>query len=469
MKSCLLLGVISVIATLSANSAVGQQSYTPEQAISTVYSSMRNTLGFGDTANSSVWLSLSTVGSFVDANDVSQINDLANFCPEPLPVIQSYSRARKMDQIYENVLNGLTGPVRDHSAEYTLARAFLRNAEGNGSSDEYEQYGAYESQYNSTFSEYLRSTDDSERRDKLNEIQAIERDWLLFGYRAEVDEALDVINSENALFGAILQGQRRRVLNAYRAGGLAPSDVPGAFKSPASEISPPVDRWPGSAWTEFSFDHTIVDRDYNATSSSEQGFGGLSLGFVTVGVSSGGGNSTVSDVTTISQFSYSYELARVQIRRPWLDARVFFEPTAWTWKDNTSTSEFPLVANSTTPQGRPVASAVNLYDNFRVDCPLLPLELIIARNRTLTATVSKESYSRITTSGSSGGGGGLFGIFGGKKKRWSTTKIDETDDTVTFSINAPEIAVIGVISEILPLLPEPNRADNWPDDAWLPE
>ncbi len=85
-----------------------------------------------------------------------------------------------------------------------------------------------------------------------------------------------------------------------------------------------------------------------------------------------------------------------------------------------------------------------MYNNATIDCSMLPLDLIIARKRSLVATVSKSDYALIETSGSSGGGGSLFGIFGGGGKRsWSTKNISENGNDVTFKVESSGIAVIG--------------------------
>lgn len=442
--------------------------YTPEQVISTFYQSMRSILGFENDSNSSIWLSLSLVGSFVDANDQSQVNDLANFCPDPTPVLVSYARIRKLDDIYQKLLNSLTGPKRDHSKAYEDAQKFLRGSSGMGG-QEYTTYFTYYDKYNAAFAEYLLSNDASVRAQKLDAIARIERDWLTFGYRAEVEKMFEIIDNENFTYGDIEQQRRRRILLAYRAAGLSASDKPGAEKSPASELSLPPGQWANAAWTSVKFSQGDTEMTYSAEQSARQGFGGLSLGFVQIVGTAGGGNSSESRVNKVSNFEYSYEVARISIRRPWLDTDVLFEPQGWTWQVSQNTSIYPLVSSGADANGAPTSPSAKIYDNTAIDCPLYPLELVIARNRSLTATVSKDSYESITSSGSSGGGGGLFGLFGGSRKTWTTTKISETSSDVTFRIDAPTIAVVGMISQFVPKLPTPNTSDVWPDNAWLPQ
>lgn len=76
--------------------------------------------------------------------------------------------------------------------------------------------------------------------------------------------------------------------------------------------------------------------------------------------------------------------------------------------------------------GLPQASASPTYNNFQVNCALLPVEAVIARNRKIVATVSKTDYEEVRKSGSAGGGGALFGIFGGGgNQSWSTKTISD--------------------------------------------
>jgi hypothetical protein len=449
------------------------QTYTPEQAVSVFYESMRDKLGFNAAgASSKYWLSLSLVGSIVDPTDLSQVNDLANFCPDTSPVLQTYTRARKLDMIYEKLLNSLSGPLRPEPQEVKDAYARLRTAATPPQETaEYSSWKTYQKSYNTKFAELFTSKTAVERSTKQIELAQIDRDWKVLGYKSHVAQAWDVINSHDVKYGALRQENRRDVLGHYRTGGLAPTDIPGAFKAPASELSPPVDKWADAgSWTGFTYTSKQTSSQFNQSTSNARGFGGLSLGFVTIVGGGGSTNSSTSKVSSVSEFNYTFQLKRVSIRRPWLDTEVFFEPKGWTWKKSPNTSKFPHVAVDPDAAGKPQSPPENVYDNVSVGCSVLPIELIIAENRSLTATVSKQDYDEQIASGSVSGGGGLFGIFGGRGgKDWSTTKISESGNSVTFKMDAPGIAVIGIISETLPELPEPNLEDKWPADAWLPK
>ncbi|MES0179659.1 hypothetical protein NKJ86_13805 [Mesorhizobium sp. M0025] len=439
--------------------------YTPQQTMTVFYEALRNIIN--PNLPSNMWLSLSMVGAVAEADDPSIVNDLANFCPEPSPLITSFARVRHLDSIYLSILKDLTGPLRPETPEYVAAKDFLFK---NGAlTPEFTSYQKLGQDYAAAFSAYLQETDPNKRSLLLQKATAAEQNWMLAGYRGEVDGALFAIEAGETRFGPVKLGQRNRVLQWYKSSGRAPSDVAGAYLAPASDLSPAVSAWNNdTGWVSVSYSSHDVEAHLSQSNSRNNAFGGLSLGFVTLAGSGGGGNGNVSKVSQVNDFAYSFEVKRVLIRRPWLDTEVFFEPRDWTWKKSGNTTDFPHVSGGVDADGVPSKPTSTTYDNAQIDCPMLPLELIIARKRSLVATVSKSDYQQITTGGSSGGGGSLFGIFGGGGSRsWSTTTVNETSNDVTFKVDSPSIAVIGLISEVVPKLPDPNLGDTWPDKAWL--
>lgn len=445
----------------------------PLKAVSTFYDAQRLVLGFDnpDDAKSKHWLSLSIVGAIATEDDPASINDLANFCPSETANIQSYARARKLDRIYEKILGSMTGPSRPDSQEYKDAKALLQNPDGSYT-DLFKTYSDKAKAYYDAEIDFKFAETAAARARAQIDLETAERDWKVAGSKVEVDAALFILRKLDDFFGDALNEERLVILERYRAKGLDfdNGDEIGAYKSPRSEVSPKVENWAtGADWVSVSFSDETVTTNYNATNTSKRKMGFGSIGFLQVGISKNSGNSTESRTTDVKSFSYSFKIARVTIRRPWLDSEVFYRPLGWTWKVAENTKDYPRVSSGPDGNGVPRASEKNIYDNVAIDCTLLPTEMVIAKDRTIVATVSKETYDEINTAGSSGGGGGLFGIFGGKKRTWTTTVINTTDNDVTFQVTAPAVAVVGMISEKLPLLPEPNVDDKWPDDAWLEE
>jgi hypothetical protein len=458
---------LGILSAASSPGPLYSEPYTPEQAISVFHQAIRNAID--PSMSNKFWLSLSLIGAVAESSDLSIVNDLANFCPERTPVIDSFTRVRRLDAIYEKVLAGLTGPLRPETAEYRAARDYLFNPQTKLDTPEYAAYEAHSDAFAEALSNYFAEKDTAKKvllQRKVN--KAVDK-WSISGYRGEVEAAMWQVELGETKFGLVKNGRRARILKAFRNAGLKPSDVDGAYRAPLSELSPPVDTWSNdTGWATFSYSSQQIDSSYDGSYSQSRGFGGLSLGFINLVASGGGGDSNEHSVREVKEFSYGFDLKRVQIRRPWFDGDVFFEPQSWTWKKNANTTTFPRVAEGLDENGQPKEPVSAVYDNQSIGCPLLPLDLIIARKRTLTATVSKADYQKIVESGSVSGGGSLFGIFGGGGSRsWTTTKIRETETDVTFKVEAPSIAVIGVISEVVPTLPSPNVADTWPPEAWI--
>jgi hypothetical protein len=459
--------------TFSCTCVYGQAAgpYTPDQAISVLYEELRDLLGFNRAdASKNLWLSLSMVGSLVDKDDKYQVNDLANFCPTTDPVVLTYGRLRKLDRIYDKINKSLTGPLRPPTNEEKKATAIIQNPDGNPS-DKWTQYDQAQTKFDAAFSKFLVATDPTARASALIEVNKARQNWQLFGHRDEIDGAMAILDAAETRFSAPMIRKRTVVLQHYLDNGLGPSDAPGAALSPASQFSPTVDKWDdGAGWVGVKYSNVQTSSQFNSSTSSSRGFGGLNLGFVTIAGAGGGGSGTTSKVTKVYNFNYQFEIKRVTIRRPWFFPEVFWDAAAWTWIKKDNTPAYPHVAVPITETGKPVQSTVATYDNTDIGCAMVPTELIIARNRSVTATMDATDYKEVVNSGSSGVGGGLFGIIGGGGQRtWSNTTITNNGNTVTFKLDAPGIGVIGLISETIPKLPDPNLADKWPTDAWIPQ
>lgn len=450
--------------------AQGAGPYTPEQVYFLLHDAVRDAFGVSvDDPLQPVWVSLSTVGSVVDPADKAQVNLLANFCPPATPVLAAYGLEPKLDLIYENVINGIVGPKRQFSDDYKTARAYLVSAGEDSAA--VKKYGEHQKNYVAAWLDFVYAKDAPTRHlASIAKQQALEA-WRSLGFRYEVDRARSITEAEESRAGEIRQQRRRTVLADYRDLSFqGTNDVVGAFKSPVSGVSPPVSNWQDQdGWVHVSYSAESRINRYTLERSAQSGFGGLSLGFLTIGASGGGGATTETKLNRVYNLSYDLELKRVAITRPWLDATVFFQPYDWTWRKVGNTPIFPHVAVERAAEGRPIPSPAGVYDNHLVACSLLPLELIIARKRTITATVSKADYQKMESSSSVGGAVGLFGIFGGVGQSSSSMlKINEDAENVTFMIDSQGLSVIGLISQFLPLAPQPNALESWPANAWLP-
>ncbi len=229
----------SLIAIVSFGASAQAQTYNPTQVMAVFRQAIQDVVHPNPPGNS--WFSLTMVGAVAEPEDPTIVNDLANFCPEPGPLITSFRRVRQLDRIYQAILEGTIGPVRSPTPEYTEARQFLfRDGD---LSPEYKAYNAAGQNYADALTAYHSETDLKKRTSLLQKVVAADQQWMLSGYRGEVDAAFLQIAAGETKFGPVKIGQRSRVLQWYKAKGLSPTDTAGAYKSPASELSPPVASW----------------------------------------------------------------------------------------------------------------------------------------------------------------------------------------------------------------------------------
>jgi len=449
----------------ASNSFSQQGALTPAQVYEVMHSAIRETFGINDQdPTADVWLSI------VPPGDFAQVNDLANFCPSTKPVIDTFARQPKLDAIYEKVIKSLASPQKAYSPAYFKAKAVI--FKDGHSTPEYQKYLSKSHEHTKAVKALVEAKGSAERSQAAQDLREADQAWVTEGYKAEIEAALATMATEEYRTGIARQVRRIAQFDTAETLGIAGTDeIDGAFVAPQSKFSPSADTWAAStAWVTVSYDSTQIEKRYSKEESDSRGFGGLSLGFLNL-VGSGGDKGKVEHkIDNVYKLSYSYEVMRATIRRGWLDSPVFFEPFDWTWKKNTNTKVFPYVSVARDAKSfQPMPSLVNMYDNKVVACAMMPVEVVVARNRKITATVSKDDYTLIEQSGHRQGGATLFGIIGGGgSKDWSSVKTSEDGNTVTFTVASDGIAVIGLISQILPPVPQPNSAEKWPGEAWLP-
>jgi hypothetical protein len=198
------------------------------------------------------------------------------------------------------------------------------------------------------------------------------------------------------------------------------------------------------SWMTFTFNskevHTID------TSLNKSWGGGTSAGF---GLWSWGGDykrdtTDTYNESTIDTFALSVELARIPIRRTWMDAEVFTS-RSWNFPDDTSQAE-ALSDGKNPPTGTMTS---------------FPTALIVARNLKLRTDMSKEknSYSLEQINGSYRAGWGPFSL----KGNYSKTATRQTHDFSASGsgIECTGMQIIGYVCQTLPKCPNPDETLNW--------
>ena len=202
----------------------------------------------------------------------------------------------------------------------------------------------------------------------------------------------------------------------------------------------------GAGWMEFSFRH---DEVHKVDTSKKESFGGGTSG--SYGLFSWGGKMQRDSTDTYSRadtenFGLKVELAKIPLRRTWMDAGIF-SSRAWRFDAQMYPESEHLSDGGNPPNGTMVA---------------YPSALLVARNLELNMDMTSETntYSFEKITGSARGGWGPFSIKGNYSKE--TTK--QTHDYVSDhkGIKAPGMQIIGFVCQVLPKCPNPDDELNWP-------
>jgi hypothetical protein len=473
------LFAVMVLSLSDISAAQGPGPYNPDEVYALFTAGVHQALQVPVDGDPPYWFSMSTVGVVIGPKDVAAANNIANFYPTATPgLVVDYSR--KLDVLYDNIINSMAFPNQNFPQEYFDARRVLYECNPDGSF-KFDDDGdplptisnkSYEKHLREIrFAEYqLKTSADPEVKFNAQELKNA-AEAKLVPIRGPIEGALDVTTKAEFKIGATTNARRRRVLKAYRDSLVNGTDVVTgeAYSSPPSLLSPaPTDWNDDDGWSTSSFAAGHTESTYTKHTSRINACGGFNLGFISFGGHGGQEKSEEKSFNKVSNFSYQFEVKRVLVDRPWLDADVFDSPGRWTWLKKANTTAFPYTAVSRNSAGAPVDSN-GKYDNTNVALALLPVQLIIARNMQATATCSTSEWTLIQNRYGGGGAASLFGIFAiGGSGDASDLSHTTTGDITTFTIKSKGTTVIGVISRILPLNPHPSPGDQYAPNAMLP-
>ena len=204
----------------------------------------------------------------------------------------------------------------------------------------------------------------------------------------------------------------------------------------------------GSAWLNFTFGHKEV---HEVDKSKKESFGGGgSIGFGLWSFGAGYNRSTIDTYSRaeMEEFSLSLELAKVPLRRTWLDASVFYSRS---WRLD--------------PQLYPPSE--NLSDGG--DPPngtmtILPTALLFVRNIKLhfNKTDETNAYHMEKVKASGSVGWGPFSIRGSYSKETEKRTHDYVEDSR--GLQVPGMQAIGFVCTRLPKCPNPDVENlDWPE------
>lgn len=231
-----------------------------------------------------------------------------------------------------------------------------------------------------------------------------------------------------------------------------------ATQTPIYEFYPSYATWNDATtpWTKI----TLTDADLTASATSSHtswgGGGGASWGLWSVGGSYGKTEDRQTQNSAAQHFALTFEIRRVLLNRPWMDPSVYGARN-WRWKPN-STFAGKLVSSGPAAAGQEPQGIA----------PLKPVELILARNVTISGdwgTAMSSSYHSQENGGAHVGWGPFS--FGGNYSHSYSQSEDRTTATAN-GLSAPDVQIIGVLAQEVPLTPNPDPTLPWPHAAPAP-
>lgn len=474
-------------------------SYSPDQVLSLVDQRIRQVFGFPNsgplTTEPAQWMSLTFVGLQIPdpAKDKNGMHDaidlLAVACPPADQSLGTFSNTHRLDQVYEVVLTQ-TALFRPNVSIPGLKEAqdALVDPATNELKPEYVKYLDFQYQYDTAADEMamakIEGASDDALRIHARKLQRILDQWIQQGYKNKLEPSIDKVYAKDVIDAASSIGWRGKLLSSYR--NLAdPLGGPGNSATiPRSYLVPGVENWSGEAgWVNFK-----LSKSDSFSSSEEEHYKNSRHGSA-----SGGGffwkaNASFSrtdskdiekSVDQLSNLTIEFSVRRSVIKRPWFDQRMIFEPGFWTWLKPVGTpenSEFPLLSKGKDEMGYPIPNPSAKYSTYTIPIPVVPSEVIVARKLRMLATVSRANYDKLETESKtdySGGGSGGFlfwrvGASGGGSDWAKLRAVNKRADSVDFELTAEGPVVIGLISNVVPQMPNP-RTGVWPSEAWLPK
>ena len=374
---------------------------------------------------------------------------LLNRAPAPGPLFQPATF--DVDQMYHGIRANKELPLfsltEQQKAQLDEAKALLRDPDGEPTKT-WVNYLKFKSEYDSAAIAWQSALQDQTNGGKLAPTQLrvamnnAKKNWDVLGDRKRVENAIATINN---LQGLDPNGWWAELDEIYENNVLSS----GANSFPITGTYPAYESFFGDrGWTKFTFNQQDFQKQTKLTSTSAGGGVGVAYG---LWLASGGADyskTTSYSKSSTTDISISVELMRVVIDRPWFDPLVL-RSRAWRWGINNlgAISDGADPSTGATPHG---------------DMPLLPTDLVLARNLEISGQFSSEEQRMVRTmlEVQASVGYGPFSIKGhyGRSSSEESSHATMTGTTIT----NPDVQVIGWFCEVLPMVPNPDPALPWP-------
>jgi len=201
----------------------------------------------------------------------------------------------------------------------------------------------------------------------------------------------------------------------------------------------------GLNWTEFRHSHNEVHEVDQQTLERIGGGGGVSFGLWSIGGSFERSTDDRYKKSDTSDYSLQFRLAKIPLRRSWLDAGVL---RSRNWALN-----YQLTSR-----------AENISDGAGGGTmPRMPVALIVARDVRLELAMSSEvnTFAMEEINASLRAGWGPISIRGNYHKKTTKQTHDFVKDAKGISI--PGMQIIGFVMESIPRCPDPDETLKWPE------
>jgi len=278
-------------------------------------------------------------------------------------------------------------------------------------------------------------------QEKVNSAQET---WAGLGFKNEIETAMDTLHAQG-IDPSIALINRCKLAYENSLGEMANiGTIPYTFIEPSTFY----DQYEMDGWTSYSQDNSVVHEDSSSSSSSESGFGGLSLGFFSIGGSASHEQSQTDLHIDTSSLTISFDFCSADIRRPWLDTNIL-NLGNWFLLDNPKN----CISDGTFNQQLQNAKNVTTF------LPSVVTSLIFVRNLKIKWAMSQMQQTTFqqATSGSGCVGIGPFFVGGTASAKNANSTYDNTFNSQGIEIDG--VQLIGYVSVITPASPRLDSKD----------
>jgi hypothetical protein len=215
---------------------------------------------------------------------------------------------------------------------------------------------------------------------------------------------------------------------------------------------PSIKTWKEAAgWTKITMDTSNSSDMSTATSVAGGASANGAYGVFSASGSGSFSKDTKTQTTTSDKTVVTLEVKRALIYRPWLNP-VVFKLTSWKFGDAPLAKPY-LTISSGVPIGTTVGRATSEV------MPLLPTEILLARNLKIATGISNAQKDFLTSSMSAQAKASYGGMFSLNAHASSKTTTNNDKATVSNTgIEFPDIQIVGVYVDVLHKTPNPDPA-----------